>query len=339
MSPLKSAIWSALLLAALLTLFLFLISGTEVGLLKLLLFFTVSAILITAIVFRTTQHYLKDRILPIYRAIFGLTSKKDEEGLLSTADPMKKVEKDVLHWADERIGEIRELQEQDDFRKEFIGNLAHELKTPLFNIQGYVSSLMEGALEDERVNMKFLAKANKNINRMIHLVEDMDNISTLESGITQLSMKRMDVVKCCQEVVDSLEDKAHEKKVRIIHKQTEPIYVEADEFRIGQVFMNLLYNSIVYGKEGGKVEVRYTVVDKRVMVEVVDNGPGIDPKDLPRIFERFYRVDKSRSRDVAGSGLGLSIVKHIIDAHNQSVTARSTRGEGATFTFTLKKVR
>jgi two-component system phosphate regulon sensor histidine kinase PhoR len=318
---------------------MYFIAGDKLDIIDLILQFSSIAILSGLIIFFTTQRFLNERISPVYRTIFGITGKKNKPKLLSTVDPLKRVEKDVLHWADERIEEIRNLQEKDDFRKEFVGNLAHELKTPLFNIQGYVSSLLEGALDDEKVNMKFLGKANNNINRMILLVEDLDNISTLESGMSQLNIRRMDVVKCCREAIDSLEEKAAKRAMKILHKRIDPIYVQADEFRIGQVFVNIINNAITYGKNGGKVKIVYTDVDDRIMVEIRDDGPGIDPTVLPRIFERFYRVDKSRSRDVGGSGLGLSIVKHIIEAHKQSVTVRSELQKGSSFTFTLKKVK
>jgi two-component system phosphate regulon sensor histidine kinase PhoR len=339
MSPLRSAIISAFSVAGLSTFITYFMAGERLETIDLILQFTAITIISGLIVFFTTQRFLNERILPVYRTIFGLTGKKSKPKLLSRVDPLKRVEKDVLHWADERIEEIRNLQKKDDFRKEFVGNLAHELKTPLFNIQGYVSSLLEGAIDDENVNMKFLEKANNNINRMILLVEDLDNISTMESGMTQLDMRRMDVVKCCREAIDSLEEKASKRAMKIIHKCFDPIYVQADEFRIGQVFVNIINNAITYGKNGGNVEIIYTDVEDRIMVEIRDDGPGIDPAVLPRIFERFYRVDKSRSRHVGGSGLGLSIVKHIIEAHKQSVTVRSKLQKGSAFTFTLKKVK
>lgn len=339
MSPLRSAIISAFILAVISTLGTYIMVGESLTMFNLFLLFMVTALLCTIIIFFTNQRFLNTRILPVYRTIFKITSKKKKPSFLSTEDPLKKVERDVLHWADQRIEEIRSLQEKDDFRKEFVGNLAHELKTPLFNIQGYVSSLLEGAIHDEKVNIKFLEKANKNINRMILLVEDLDNITTLESGMTELNIKRMDVVKCCSEAIESLEEKAEKRAIKIIHKRQEPIFVLADEFRIGQVFVNIINNAITYGKNGGKVKIQYTEVDDRILVEIVDDGPGIEESVLPRIFERFYRVDKSRSRDVAGSGLGLSIVKHIIEAHKQSVTAKSVHKKGSTFAFTLKKVK
>jgi len=339
MSPLRLAITSALTVAAVSTATTYIMVGDVISYSQLAFIFFLTSISCGLLIFFSTQRFMKSRILPVYRTIFGFTSKNRRDGLMSSADPMKRVEKDVQHWADERIEEIRDLQEKDDFRKEFVGNLAHELKTPLFNIQGYVSSLLEGALHDERVNVKFLEKANRNINRMIHLVEDLDNITTLESGMTQLDIKRMDLVKCCQEAMDSLEEKALKREMKVVNKHMDPIYVEADEFRIGQVFVNILNNAIVYGKNGGKVTVQYTELDDRVMVEVIDNGPGMDPAVLPRIFERFYRVDKSRSRDIGGSGLGLSIVKHIIEAHKHLVSVKSAPKKGTAFTFTLKKAK
>jgi two-component system phosphate regulon sensor histidine kinase PhoR len=261
--------------------------------------------------------------------------KLDEAQVLGR--PFEEAEEHVRDWADDRIGEIRSLRKKDDFRKEFIGNLAHELKTPLFNIQGYVSSLLEGAMDDEQVKEKFLMKANKNIDRMTRIIEDLDTISQIESGLMELDLEKFNLTACAIDVIESLEKKAHINQVEVRVTSENSVMVLADEFRIGQVFTNLINNAITYGKEGGKVEVGITDFDDRVLVSVRDDGNGIDKEKIPRLFERFYRVDKSRSRDVGGTGLGLAIVKHIMEAHHQSVTAQSEVGKGSTFSFTLPK--
>jgi two-component system phosphate regulon sensor histidine kinase PhoR len=337
MNPLRASIWAGSIITVLLTLTLYLILPDRDGTF-FLGFALATGIITTLVVYWVTRRYVYMRILPIYRTIFGLTSK-EETYVEPLTNPLEKTEKDMLHWADERIREIRTLQQKDDFRKEFIGNLAHELKTPLFNIQGYVSSLIEGAVDDEKVSRKFLKKASKNIERMRYIVEDLDSITAIESGVSELDIRPMDVVTCCSEVIDSFESKAAKRGVTIHHEREDPLLVRGDEFRIGQVFTNLINNAIIYGRTGGNVFVRYNDLDERVLIEVSDDGAGIAPDHLPRIFERFYRVDRSRSRDAGGSGLGLSIVKHIMEAHNQSVTAKSTLDEGSTFSFTLAKIR
>jgi two-component system phosphate regulon sensor histidine kinase PhoR len=287
------------------------------------------------VIYGYTKRYLSDKLLPIYRTMFGMSNKQFD----LTGDPILDAEKDASEWADQRIEEIRDLQAKDDYRKEFIGNLAHELKTPLFNIQGYVNSLLEGAMEDERVREKFLGKANKNVDRMVRIIEDLDTISHLEFDRLELEKLPMDIVKCAHEVLESLERKAAERGVKLVMTQREPIFVLGDEFRLSQVLTNLVNNAITYGKEKGRVQIVFTDLTNRILIEVVDDGPGIDPAKLPRIFERFYRVDKSRSRDVGGSGLGLAIVKHILEAHEQTIRAKSTVGEGCRFSFTLDKTR
>ncbi len=287
------------------------------------------------VIYGFTKRYLSDKLLPIYRTMFGMGNKQfDLKG-----DPIQDAEKDASEWADQRIQEIRDLQAKDDYRKEFIGNLAHELKTPLFNIQGYVNSLLEGAVEDERVRDKFLGKANKNVDRMVRIIEDLDTISHLEFDRLELEKTPMDIVNCAQDVLESFERKAAEHGVKLVMTQREPIFVVGDEFRLSQVLTNLVNNAITYGKENGTVHIVYTDLTSRILIEVIDDGPGIDPAKLPRIFERFYRVDKSRSRDVGGSGLGLAIVKHILEAHEQTVRAKSAVGEGSRFSFTLDKAK
>ncbi|NNC82505.1 MAG: sensor histidine kinase [Flavobacteriales bacterium] len=316
----------------------FFISGVDLT--SLLLLFLGVWVICSLVFYFFTDRFLVKSLLPIYRTIFSMTSKEKRQQRLDIMEnPLEEAEKNVSDWAVQRIAEIRELQAKDDYRKEFIGNLAHELKTPLFNIQGYVSSLLEGAMYDERVKEKFLIKANKNIERMVRIVEDLDVITHLEHERLHMEIQAMDIVKCTQEVVENLDRKAEKKKVRLMIRAEEAIMVMGDEFRISQVFTNLINNAITYGRPGGKVEVDFIDFKDRILIEVTDDGPGIEPEMLPRIFERFYRVDKSRSRDVGGSGLGLAIVKHIIEGHGQSINAKSEVGKGSTFNFTLQKAK
>ena len=254
-------------------------------------------------------------------------------------DVFSKVDEEVKDWAEDKIEEIRSLKEKDSFRREFIGNLAHELKTPLFSIQGYVLSLHEGASEDPVVSKKFIKSAAKNVEQMTRIIEDLDDISHFESNRLELKVENLDILKVVKDHFSDIEKFANKKGVRLsFNKNYEsPIEVKADEFRIGQALTNLLNNSISYGKAGGKTVVRFHDMGERILVEVADDGPGIEEKHLPRLFERFYRVDASRSRNEGGTGLGLAIVKHIIEAHEQSINVRSTVGVGSTFSFTLAK--
>jgi two-component system phosphate regulon sensor histidine kinase PhoR len=244
-----------------------------------------------------------------------------------------------MNWAESRIREIRDLQEKDSFRKEFVGNLSHELKTPIFSIQGYILTLLEGALEDPDNNRKFLLKAAKSVDRITALLEDLDQITKIESGNLKLNKSRFDIVELTREVLESLEHKARKSDISLKINQPgqPPIMVLGDRPKIAQVLTNLVVNSINYGNEGGNTKIRFYDMDENILVEVADNGLGMSEEHLPRIFERFYRVDKSRSRNVGGSGLGLAIVKHIVEAHNQSINVRSTEGAGSTFSFTLEK--
>lgn len=339
MNPRLGVILSSIFIATGLT-GLFYLLVPDSSRLHLLLFFLGATVISVIVIYLFIDRFLSKSLLPIYKTIFGMTSKdKAPLSLDLMQNPLDEAEKSVTDWADQRIQEIRDLQAKDDFRKEFIGNLAHELKTPLFNIQGYVSSLMEGAMDDERVREKFLEKANRNIDRMTRIVEDLDTISHLEFDRLELELNPMDIVKCSREVIESFENKAESRQVMLVMKEQDPISVIGDEFRISQVLINLVNNAIKYGRIGGTVILSFVDFNDRILIEVTDDGPGIGPAELPRIFERFYRIDKSRSRDQGGSGLGLAIVKHIIEAHGQSINAKSEVGKGSTFSFTLQKAK
>ena len=254
-------------------------------------------------------------------------------------DVMQKVQNDVMDWATERIEEISQLKEQDSFRKDFIGNLAHELKTPIFNIQGYILTLLEGALEDPDHNRKFLMKAAKNVDRMATLVEDLDIVTKIEGGSLELDMEEFNLGDLVRDILEELEPRAKRNNIdmEFLEENRAPFMVIGDAPKVGQVLTNLISNSLRYGKEDGTTQVRFFDMEEQILVEVADDGIGMTEEHLPRIFERFYRVDKSRSRNAGGTGLGLSIVKHIIEAHGQSISVRSTQGKGSTFSFTLAK--
>jgi two-component system phosphate regulon sensor histidine kinase PhoR len=245
---------------------------------------------------------------------------------------------ELFAWAEERKNEIERLKKLEVYRKEFLGNVSHELKTPIFNIQGYVLTLLDGGLEDETINRDYLQRAERSIDRMITIIDDLEAISQLETGELQIEPERFDIVALVKDVFEAQEMKATAKGIILTIVDAErPIYVYADRFRIRQVIVNLIVNSVKYGKEYGETKVRFYDAGKNISIEVADNGLGIGKEHLPRLFERFYRVDKSRSRDMGGTGLGLAIVKHIIEAHGQTINVMSTEGVGTVFSFTLIK--
>ena len=283
------------------------------------------------------KKFINDRLKVLYRSIRkGKMSSEAELNFKITDDVIANAEKETKKWTEERNVEINRLKEQEEFRKEFLGNLAHELKTPVFAIQGYVLTLLEGGLEDQKVNRLFLERASKATDRMTSILEDLDQITKLEIEGFKLDRRPFDLFELTREIVDSFDILSTEKNISIkFAKEYSPIIVDADRNKIAQVLTNLIGNSIFYGKDGGTTTLRYYVIDDIVTTEVSDDGPGIEEKHLPRLFERFYRVEKSRNRHEGGSGLGLAIVRHIIESHGQTISVRSTVGVGSTFTFSL----
>lgn len=307
------------------------------------LIFTAITLLCYIILLNLFERFIYKRIRNVYKLIRNLKlgkGLKDALGEQITDDPIRDAEREVQDWARQRISELDKLREQAKFRKEFLSNISHEFKTPLFAMQGYVETLQDGLIDDDpEMAKKFLGKAARNLDRLSYLIEDLDEISKLESGIISLTMENFDVVALIRECIEDLEGKAtrHGIHMRYTGKPNQPVMVKGDRQRIQQVLVNLLENSIKYGKKGGKTSVATYPLFDQVLIEVTDNGIGIDEKSLARVFERFFRIDASRSREVGGSGLGLAIVKHIVEAHQQSVNARSTEGLGTTFGFTLER--
>lgn len=283
--------------------------------------------------------YISEKLAILYRSIRkgkGSSSKRSKFSL--TEDLIENAEIETQKWSEVRNDEIQKLHEQEEFRREFLGNLAHELKTPVFSIQGYILTLLDGGLEDENVNRKFLEKASKATERMTMILEDLDSITKMEVGQIGLDYKNFNIVELVEDVFELLEVNSTKKKVNLkFAKEFDDIFVHADKNKISQVLFNILNNSINYGKEGGTTDVRFYILNDIITVEISDNGIGIDQTELPRLFERFYRIEKSRNRNEGGSGLGLAIVKHIIEAHGQTISVRSTLGIGSTFTFSLDK--
>jgi two-component system phosphate regulon sensor histidine kinase PhoR len=294
------------------------------------------------IVFYSLNDFIFKRLKPIYKTIHSInfSEEKLKSDLEETdKDLIQNAQDDVLIWAKRKTREIAQLKHLEKYRREFVGNVSHELKTPIFNIQGYISTLLDGGLEDESVNRLYLEKAEKSVNRMISIVTDLESIARLESGELKLDFKKFNVVKLVEDIFEENEILAGERNIKLKFANTtdKPINVLADRQRIQEVINNLVVNSIKYGREGGITTVDFLDMEDLIMIEVMDDGTGIAEKDLPRIFERFFRTDKSRSRDVGGTGLGLSIVKHIIEAHGQTINVRSKLNVGSAFSITLTK--
>ena len=284
------------------------------------------------------ERFINSRIKVLYRTVHDLNrSRKGGERIELKGDVLGQVSAEVTAWASERRTEIRELQEREEFRREFIGNLAHELKTPIFNIQGYILTLLEGGLEDQKVNRDFLNRASNGVDRLMKIVEDLDLITKLESGVMDMRIARMDLSELVSDTIENMELLAKGRNFRLVNELQPATFVMADRNRMAQVFTNLFTNAINYGRDGGRCSVRSYPLDDRILVEVADDGIGISDEHLPRLFERFYRVGKSRARNEGGSGLGLAIVKHIIDVHGGSITVKSIEGEGTTFAFTMSR--
>ncbi len=287
------------------------------------------------------KNYIYRKIKVIYKSIHQhkLSTVEKREVVDMRVDMMEEVEKEVEEWAAKQEKEIEQLKTWQDYRRKFLGDISHELKTPIFNIQGYLETLLDGGLEDEGINKLYLQRAAKNVDRLNTIVEDLEIISRLESGELILDMQQFDIRSLTEEVFEDLEIKASERNIKLLLKPgaDQHYRVRADREYIRQVLMNLVNNSIKYGNRNGVTKVGFYDMDKNVLVEVADSGIGIPSEHLNHVFDRFYRVDKSRSREQGGSGLGLSIVKHIIEAHKQTINVRSTRNVGSTFGFTLEK--
>lgn len=286
------------------------------------------------------EKFIYKRVKKIYDDVSLLDSTTLRSQPITT--DMATLTQDVQKFAKEKKIEIESLKVREEYRREFLGNVSHELKTPLFTVQGYLSTLLDGAMNDKTIRKKYLERAEKGVERLIYIVKDLDMITKLETGDLNLKLSEFNIVDVVQSVFDLLEMKADEKNIMLMFdmKYTKPIMVLADQEKIEQVLTNLIMNSIKYGKENGTTEVSIEdLVNNKVIVRVTDNGEGIQKKYIPRLFERFFRVDKSGARSEGGSGLGLSIVKHIIEAHNEKIYVESKYGFGSEFSFTLEKTK
>jgi len=285
------------------------------------------------------QGFLFKRFKELYQDLDMLDSTQINKSSIST--DMDSLMKNIEEFAKNKKIEIEALKLKEQYRKEFIGNVAHELKTPIFTIQGYISNLLDGAMDDKELLNKYLKRTDNSVERLSYIIKDLDLITQLESSTMNLNISSFNMIDLIFNIFDHLEIKSSKRNIKLVFdkKYNNEILVSADKERIGQVLTNLLVNSINYGRDKGTTEVSINDLTKeKLIVRVTDNGEGISKKHFPRLFERFYRVDISRSRKHGGSGLGLAIVKHIIDAHNENIYINSKPGVGSEFSFTLQKV-
>ena len=306
-----------------------------------LLLSAASIFTIAFFIFRfTLEKFIYSKIRLVYKSIHSVKVGKKERNPRHTDNNLiDHVQAEVENWESEKQLEIEQLKRLEKYRRDFIGNVSHELKTPLFNIQGYVSTLLDGGLEDPSINREYLKRTEKSIERLVKIIEDLDEISQLESGQMKLNTTRFDLFSLTREVAELLEMKAHKRGILItVNDPGKLILVEGDKDKVRQVLTNIIDNSIRYGRdEDGRTKITFFDMDEHILTEITDNGIGIDTGDLPRVFERFYRTDRGRAATKKGKGLGLAIVKHIIEAHQQTINVRSAIGVGTTFGFTLKK--
>lgn len=306
---------------------------------------SVESVLISFIIFGLSFLILQLRVRKLFferiRQIYE-DLEFETDSLIKTSpidSDMNSFSKDLEEFVKLKRTEIETLKKEGIYRKEFVGNVAHELKTPLFSVQGYISNLLDGAMDDKELLKKYLKRAEKSVDRLTFIIKDLDLITQLESSTLKLKVTSFDIIKLTEEIIEDLEISASKRNIKIIFNKNydKQILVEADKNRIEQVITNLVSNSINYGSEKGTTEISFESNVEKIIVKVNDNGEGITEENMPRLFQRFFRVDVSRSRSQGGSGLGLAIVKHIIDAHNENIYVQSTVGVGSEFSFTLKK--
>lgn len=281
------------------------------------------------------ENLIIKRISDLYNSIFPATISTS---ILKTPEDVELLTRNLKKLNSDKNLEIQDLKNQENFRKEFIGNIAHELKTPLFTIQGYILTLLDGGITDKKIIKKYLKQTSKGVDRLTYIVKDLDLITKFESGISKLEIKKFNILSTINSVFELLEmqSKKNNITIKLNRKYDEPIMVLADEERIQQVITNLVMNSLKYGIERGITEISIDPLEEnKILIRISDNGEGIDKEHLPRLFERFYRVEKTRNRKSGGSGLGLSIVKHIIDAHNEKIFVESEANVGSEFSFSL----
>lgn len=286
------------------------------------------------------EHFIFRGVKKIYDDVSLLDASTLRSQSITT--DMRTLTREIKKFSTDKKLEIENLKVREEYRREFMGNVSHELKTPLFTVQGYLSTLLDGAMKDKDLRKKYIERAEKGVERLIYIVEDLDMISKLEMGDLNLEFSNFNIVELIQGVFDLLEMSADKKNIILMfdRKYNQPINVFADKEKIQQVLVNLIMNSIKYGKENGTTEVTIEdLIKNKVIVRIQDNGEGIEKQNISRLFERFFRVDKSGARSEGGSGLGLSIVKHLIEGHDEKIYVESEYGKGSEFSFTLEKTK
>lgn len=332
----KSALYITLFSTGVVALILHLV--TEINYPVVVLFFIAIYLFSFFVIQYRVERFIYRRVKKIYDDVSLLDSTTFRNQPITT--DMATLTKQVKKFATDKKLEIETLKIREEYRREFLGNVSHELKTPLFTVQGYISTLLDGAMDDKTIRKKYLERAEKGVERLIYIVKDLDMITKLETGDLNLEFSEFDIVELVKNVFELLEMRANKKKITLTFdtKYAKPIFVVADQEKIQQVVTNLVMNSIKYGKEGGTTEVSIEdLISNKVIVRITDNGEGIQKQHIPRLFERFFRVDKSGARSEGGSGLGLAIVKHIIEGHNERIYVESQYGVGSEFSFTLEK--
>ena len=319
----------------------YLFSGSVQPLIDAAAYLLVALVILFVLIFWLIQNSIEKFIYTKVRSLY--------QELSPTGIPIKEdaLQRDVLsitrslqEFAKESKLEIELLKDKENYRREFIGNLAHELKTPLFTVQGYIFTLLDGKIKDKKMRKKYLQKAAKGVDRLSFIIHDLDLITQFETGTTSLKLEQFDLIALIYEMVELLEIQAQKNQINLLcnFESNTPLMVHGDMERIAQVLTNLVVNSFKYGVENGTTEIEVNeLTDEKVLVRIIDNGKGISEEHLPRLFERFYRVDKTRNRNEGGSGLGLAIVKHIIEAHNEQIYVESTPKVGSEFSFTLSR--
>jgi two-component system phosphate regulon sensor histidine kinase PhoR len=286
--------------------------------------------------------YVQRKIKLIYKTIRveKLQPIEKKKQINAFSNVLEEVETEVAAWVEAQKQEMESQKIWAEYRRNFMGDISHELKTPIFNIQGYIETLLDGAVDEPKINRHFLQKASKNVDRLQTIIYDLETISRLESGDSLLELRVFDIRKLVEEVFEELEIKATARNIALIFKEgaQQGFKVKADREKIHQVLINLVHNAIKYGKQDGYIKLSFYDMEKQILIEVADNGSGISKEHIPHLFDRFYRVEKSRSRNAGGTGLGLAIVKHILEAHQQTIHVRSSIEMGSTFGFTLEKV-
>jgi two-component system phosphate regulon sensor histidine kinase PhoR len=337
------ALWSAVyltLLSVSIAAISYFIFSKYSGVASILISITAIFIISFFIIQYRAERFIYRRLKKIYQDV-SILNENDLKKESTTTD-IEKLSKSMQRFVEGKRLEIESLTERDSFRRDFLGNLAHELKTPLFTVQGYILTLMEGAVNDKQIRMKYLDRANKGVERLVAVIKDLDMIAKLENDGMKLNIDVFNILELIQNVFDLLEMKAKKRNITLQFDQVYefPVFVKGDIEKIEQVLINLIVNSIKYGNPNGITMLGVeSYNDKKFIVKVIDNGEGIQKEHITRLFERFYRVDQSRSREQGGSGLGLSIVKHIVEAHDENILLKSTYGEGSEFSFTLEKAR